>query len=194
MRRQNLIERLGAVVHGEADVTHEPVGLRLRHVVPHVVLVELDRARATQVVQQVVVDVVDPQPLKGGGQARLGLLLAGAGPGQALRGQGIGVARVAFHERLAQSRLRGAVVVDEGGVHIGAALGDELVHHGLQLLDVDGRHIIGISQGQAHGTEAELRHAVVRCGHEFSSQSLIRRIVKIGVGSKSRSPATTTIA
>ena len=46
MRRQNLLQRLGAVVHGEADVAHEPVGLRLRHVVPHVVLVELGRARA----------------------------------------------------------------------------------------------------------------------------------------------------
>ena len=85
-------------------------------------------------------------------------------------------------------------MVDEGGVHIGAALGDELVHHGLQLLDVDGRHIIGISQGQAHGAEAELRHAVAGCGHEFSSHSLMRRMIKIGVGSKSRSPATTTIA
>ena len=76
-------------------------------------------------------------------------------------------------------------MVDKRGVHVGTALRDELVHHGLQLLDVDGGHVVGVCERKAHGTEAELRHALVRCGHEFSSQSLMRRMIKVGVGSKS---------
>ena len=64
VRREQRVERLRAVVHGEAPVADAPGRLLLAYEIPHAVLVELGRARAAHVVQQVEVDVVGAQTLK----------------------------------------------------------------------------------------------------------------------------------
>ena len=102
MRGEQLLQRIGPVVHGEADVPDEAALLRVQREIPHAVLVELGRALAAHVVQQVEVHVVQPHALQRRGQVAFRLFGAGRGPGQALRGHRVRVARVALHQRLFQ--------------------------------------------------------------------------------------------
>ena len=165
MRRQQRVQRIGAVVHGEADVPDEAALLGIQREVPHAVRVELGRALAAHIVQQVEVHVVQPHALKRRGQVAFRLFGAGRGPGQALRGHRVRVARVALHQRLFQRLLGRALVVDERGVEVRAATFDERVHHLLKLLQVDALLVGGIKQRQAHAAEAQLRRVF-----EFRSQ------------------------
>ena len=104
----------------------------------------------------------------------LRLFGAGRGPGQALRGHRVRVARVALHQRLFQRLLGRALVVDERGVEVRAADFDERVHHLLELLQVDALLVGGIGQRQAHAAEAQLRR-----GFEFRSQRCSSRWVRL---------------
>ena len=153
------IERLGTIVHGEADVADQAVLLGLLREVPHPPIVEDLRALSAHVVEQVEIDVVGSQPLKRRGQIRLRRFLVGARPGKAFRGDGVGLARVARDERFPESLLGCAVVVDERGVEVVPAAGQVGIDHLLDVLDVDCGGILRVGLRQAHAAEAELRHA-----------------------------------
>ena len=153
------IKRLGAIVHGEADVADQAVLLGLLCEVPHPPIVEDLRALSTHVVQQVEIDVVGSQPLKRRGQIRLRRLLVGTCPGKTFRGDGVGLARVARDERFPEGLLGCAVVVDERGIEVVPAAGQVGIDHLLDMLDIDCGGVFRVGLRQAHAAEAELRHA-----------------------------------
>ena len=107
--------------------------------------------------QQVIVDVIDTQTLEGGVEARFGGRGVGLRPGQALRRDGVRVARVAIDERLLQGRLRHAVVVHVRRVEVRVARRHENIDHLLELLDVDGFRVFRVEQRQPHASEAHFR-------------------------------------
>ena len=153
------IERLGAIVHGEADVADQAVLLGLLCEVPHPPIVEDLRALSTHVVQQVEIDVVGSQPLKRRGQIRLRRLLVGARPGETFRGDGVGLARVARDERFPEGLLGCAVVIDERGIEVVPAAGQVGIDHLFDVLDIDCGGVFRVGLRQAHAAEAKLRHA-----------------------------------
>ena len=164
---EQLVERLRAVVHAEAHVADLASGLHLLRPFPQTEVVELFRALAAHVVQQIIVHIVGAQALKGGIQASLGGFGIGQRPSKALRGDGEALTRIAPHQRLAQRHLGMPVMIDERRIEVRAAGVHEQVDHLLNLVDVDGGDVLGVGQRKAHAAEAELRHGSVACSHQM---------------------------
>ena len=166
MGGQQLIQRLGAVVHGKTYVLDEAFRLRLGRKVPHVVLIEFCRTRSAYVVEQEEVHVIKPQTLTRNRERSLGRFFVGLRPGQAFRRHRVGFTRVALHQRLAQRYFGSAFVVHERGVEVRAAAGYELVNHLLELFDIDAGLVVCVQQRQTHASESQLGRAQKLVAHE----------------------------
>ena len=157
VRIEHLLQFLGVVVNGEAELLNFALGLLLGAELPQTVLLETGREALPQVVQQIVVEVIDAALLKGDvehGPSLLGVL---GKPSRQLRGDGKRLTRIALHQRLLERPLRLAAMVATGGVKVGEATFHEDVNQLAALVDVDGRRIIRIGQRQPHESEPERR-------------------------------------
>lgn len=164
-----IVEGFGPIVDGKANIADFALVFHLADEIPHAVLVELCRTRASDIVQQVEVYVIEPKPVEGGLQVRVRSSRIGRCPGEAFRGNSVGVTRIAFHERLAQGGFRGAVVVDERGVEIRSSSLDEGVDHCFEMLDIDARGVLFVKKRQPHAAESEFRGVQKRFVHGFLS-------------------------
>ena len=148
---------MGVIVDGEPEVADLALGLLLGAEVPQAVLVEGSREGLAQVVQQVVVEVINPalaQRLVEHGPSVIGVL--GEPRGQ-LRGDLEGVTGIAFHQRLPQRPFRFPIVVAASGIEVRETGPHEPVHQLAASLDVDGRRIVLIRQRQPHEPKAQRR-------------------------------------
>ena len=160
VRIQHLLQFLGVVVDGEAELLDLALGLLLGAELPQAVLLEAGREGLAQIVQQVVVEVIHAALRQGGVEHGAGLLGVLGKPGRQLRGDGERFARVALHKGLAKGPFRLAAVVAAGGIEVGEPRVHEDIHELANFVDVDGRGIIRFRQRQAHEPESERRQLV----------------------------------
>ena len=151
---EDAVEHLRLVVEGHAEVPHAALAPELRYDLEGPGLAVEVVALDAHGVQQVVVEVVHAAAfellLKKGQHVLAGLEHAG---GELVR-QDVALARVTRGEAVSDRKLALAVEVAVGGVEIGEAGGEELVHHLTYLFLV---HLVA-EHGQAHHAETETFH------------------------------------
>ena len=146
--REELVQAIGIIVHGETHVADLSGGFLLLRPIPHAILVELGRTLAAHVVVQEVVHVIGTKALERDVEAFLGGLLIGHCPRQAFGGNG---------ERLARIACDGlALVIDERSVEVGVAGLHEGIDHLLELGDVDALDVVFVEEREPHAAETHL--------------------------------------
>ena len=153
---QQLFEMFRRGMKGEAIVADESLLLQLFHVVPDAEAVELVLVPLVNAVEQVEIDIARPRTFQTDVNLVLGLFLALADRGIQLVGQIVALAGIA----VAEGGFGGCLgtLLDECGVEVFAAGGDEGIHHLSGLFEVD---VFGcFLSGQSHHAESQF-HAVV---------------------------------
>ena len=154
--REELVQAIGIIVHGETHIANPSGGLLLLRPIPHAILIELGRTLAAHVVVQEVVHVIGTKALERNVKALLGSLLIGHCPRQAFGGNGERLARIACDERLAERHLGLALVIDERSVEVGIAGFHEGIDHLLELGDVDALDVVFVEKREPHAAETHL--------------------------------------
>ena len=168
---QDVLQGLGGVVEGEADVLGLALGLHLLHKVPGPQLIGLPGPLGAHGVEQVEVVVFQAGPLQGGVQNLLELLVGLLVPQGQFRSALEAVPGVAVHHGLFQGHLAFAADVHIGGIEVGEALAHKGIHHLFGLVHVD---LVAV-HGQAHEAEAQLFDALAQvgiCHTTFSSRKI----------------------
>ena len=166
MLAQHGVERIGAVVDGKPEMANDALLALASRELPHVEAVKRLGAHASQVVHEVVVDVVGACALERG--LELGVRLLGViafEPGGGFGGEQERIARIALDQRLARGLL--ASRIGPGRVEVVEAGIEEGVDHVAELWDVD----LAIDLRQAHEAKAQLTVDVVKAGHQNTPQS-----------------------
>ena len=122
--------------------------------VPHIVFVELCGAFATDVVEQIVINIIKAHAFERNVKAVVGRFFVGERPGKTFRGNGEGIAWVASDECFAERCFGCTFVVDECSIEVGIPCFHEDIDHLFELGKVNARLIVGVKKRKSHATKA----------------------------------------
>ena len=155
---EDLVEQLGAVVIGEAEVLDKSLFLLLLYEIEAAVLVCTEKRVGVYVVQQIVIEIACAGLFKLLVEKTLGIALCLYADKRKLVGKQEGFTGMTLYQSLANYDLAGVFVIHICGVEIGETVLKEGVYHLAENLVIYRGGVVFVHKRQTHTAKSEFFH------------------------------------